>query len=183
MTVRKPTKGPEVIKLSAGIVAALLALFAANTLMKAADHGIIIADDPPSTTGTVVAVIDGDTIDVEHEGGTDRVRIIGIDTPEIGRRGAEDECYAQEARTIIDDLLYGETVELIPDPTQDDTDRYDRLLRHVEHDGTNVGLHMITVGAAEEFTFNMPYQDHADFIAAQQAAQDNRRGQWGACAN
>ncbi|MEH3088273.1 MAG: hypothetical protein PGN24_01335 [Microbacterium arborescens] len=54
----------------------------------------------PAPSGDVVvglsagatAVVNGDAIDVRAAGGTERVRIVGIDTPEIGRNGAPDEC-------------------------------------------------------------------------------------------
>lgn len=77
----------------------------------------------PAETGEVVAVVDGDTIDVATDAGSVRVRLIGIDTPEIGRGGAVDECYAQEARDFLNDLVYGRSVQLQADPTQADADR------------------------------------------------------------
>lgn len=79
-----------------------------------------------STSGTVVAVVDGDTIDVDTGAGAQRVRIIGIDTPEIGRGGKADECYAREAREILDELIYRSDVELIADPTQADDRQHAR---------------------------------------------------------
>lgn len=88
-------------------------------------------------TAEVVAVIDGDTIDLTTADGTARVRLIGIDTPEIGRGGETSECYAEEARTFLNELVYGQDVELLSDPTQADVDKCGRILRYVLIDGTS----------------------------------------------
>ncbi|WP_162230790.1 thermonuclease family protein, partial [Leucobacter japonicus] len=96
----------------------------------------------------------GDTIDIRTDQGESRVRLIGLDTPEINRSGGNDECYAQEARTELDTMLYGRTVELTTDPSQGDTDRYGRLLRHVTIDGQNAALTLIESGAAHEDTYD-----------------------------
>ncbi|GLJ80160.1 MULTISPECIES: thermonuclease family protein [Microbacterium] len=135
-----------------------------------------------STSGVVVAVVDGDTIDVDTGAGAQRVRIIGIDTPEIGRGGKADECYAQEAREILDELIYRSDVELIADPTQADVDRYGRLLRHVQHEGHSVALTLIEAGAGYEYTYDAAYDGQDAHRAAQDAAERDRRGLWAACA-
>jgi len=129
----------------------------------------------------VTAVVDGDTIDVRVAEGMERVRIIGLDTPELGRDGAADECYAQEARAYVDDALAGRTVTLFPDPTQDDVDQYGRLLRHVYVDERSIALGVIEDGAGREFTFDEPYGGQEAHLAAQDAARDDSRGLWGAC--
>lgn len=134
-----------------------------------------------STSGVVVAVVDGDTIDVDTGAGAQRVRIIGIDTPEIGRGGNTDECYAQEAREILDELIYRSDVELIADPTQADVDRCGRLLRHVRHDGHSIALTLIEAGAGE-YTYDAAYDGQEAYRAAQNAAERDGRGLWAACA-
>lgn len=93
-------------------------------------------------TWTVVAVIDGDTVDVRGPDGTEeRVRVAGIDTPERG------ECGFGPATSAATDLLLGAQVELVAG-SRDDRDRYDRLVRYVEVDGTDVGLTLIEAGLA-----------------------------------
>jgi len=129
----------------------------------------------------VTAVIDGDTIDVRIAGGTERVRIIGIDTPEIGRDGAADECYAQEAREYVNAALYGRTVELYPDPTQDDADRYGRLLRHVIVDDRSMAEEAIAAGMGYEYTYDEPYGGQDAHKAAQDTAAAAGAGLWSAC--
>ena len=97
------------------------------------------ADDPAGEVGGVVVdVIDGDTIEVD---GVGRVRLVGVDTPEIG------ECGYDAARDQLAALVLGESIELVPGGV-DDRDRYDRLLRYVDVDGTDAGLLLIEEGLA-----------------------------------
>lgn len=138
---------------------------------------------PPAEgeAGEVVAVVDGDTIDVATSRGEVRVRLIGIDSPELGRNGQTSECYAEEARDYLDDLVYGRTVQLVSDPTQDDTDRYDRLLRHVLIDGDSAALAAIEAGTGIEYTYDSPYGGHDAHQRAQADATAAHRGLWGSC--
>lgn len=136
---------------------------------------------PAPATVDVVAVVDGDTIDVATAAGEQRVRIIGIDTPEIGRNGEPSECYAHEAREFVDELLYGRDVELRADATQDDVDAYGRLLRHVIVDGHSAAVETIAAGAGYEYTYDAVYDGQSEHQAAQDAAQSAGLGLWGAC--
>lgn len=141
-----------------------------------------ISPTPAATTsGTVVAVVDGDTIDVETSAGEERVRLIGIDTPEISRDGGVHDCYAQEARTYLDELVYGRGIELVSDPTQSATDQYGRELRHVFIDGQSVAQLVIEAGAGTEYTYDRPYDRRSDYLAAQRRAEDAGAGLWSAC--
>jgi len=73
----------------------------------------------------VVRVVDGDTIDVEVNGATERIRLIGIDTPERGAAGfAEATAFTQDAIDAVGGAVY-----LAPDGA--DRDRFDRLRRNV----------------------------------------------------
>lgn len=135
-----------------------------------------------SEAAEVVAVVDGDTIDVSTAAGaTARVRLIGIDTPEIGREGESGECYANDARGFLDSLLYGRTVELQSDSTQDDADRYGRLLRHIVIDGHSAAVLALEAGAAYEYTFDEPYTGQSEHRDAEQAAAAAKTGLWAVC--
>ncbi|SDQ32966.1 thermonuclease family protein [Leucobacter chromiiresistens] len=135
-----------------------------------------------STTQQVTAVVDGDTIKTVDAAGTvNRIRVIGIDTPEIGRGKTPDECWAQEARTALVDLLDGKDVELVSDPSQGDVDRYGRLLRHLYTDTGNVAEQLLQQGAGYEYTYSKPYAGQADFRSAENAARAAGAGLWGAC--
>ena len=124
----------------------------------------------------VASVTDGDTIRVRLGGTTERVRVIGIDTPEL----SGDECYAQEAASRMQSLVQGRQVRLVRDPTQDDRDRHGRLLRHVAlADGRQVAKILIAGGFGEEYTYDEPYAGRAAYRAAEQAAREAGRGIWG----
>lgn len=91
---------------------------------------------------TVTNVVDGDTVDVRAADGTEeRVRLIGMDTPERG------ECGFAEASDALAAMVLGETVDLVAG-ARDDRDRYDRILRYVDVDGLDAGLALIEQGYA-----------------------------------
>jgi endonuclease YncB( thermonuclease family) len=93
-------------------------------------------------TWTVTNIVDGDTIDVRSSDGTEeRVRIIGIDTPERG------ECGYGEASEALANIVMGEQVTLVAG-ARDDRDRYDRILRYVDVDDTDAGLELLNLGLA-----------------------------------
>jgi endonuclease YncB( thermonuclease family) len=110
--------------------------------------GVPVPD--PTRTGpawylkkVVTDIVDGDTIDVLQGDRTERVRVIGIDTPERG------ECGFGEAADVLAGHVLGERVVLVPG-AQDDRDRYDRILRYVdrEADGLDAGPSLIESGHA-----------------------------------
>ncbi len=124
----------------------------------------------------VVSVPDGDTIVVAVADGTERVRVIGIDTPEIGSK----DCFAVEAAQEARALVQGKNVVLRADPTQDDRDRYGRLLRHVTmSDGRSMAEVLIAGGFGREYTYDKAYAGQAAHRAAQTAAQKAGLGVWG----
>ncbi len=124
----------------------------------------------------VVGVVDGDTLRVRVGGATERVRLIGIDAPELAGR----ECYAQQAASRMQSLVQGRSVRLARDTTQADRDRYGRLLRHVSlADGTLVAERLIDGGFGREYTYAAPYQHQARYRSAQARAQNAGRGIWG----
>lgn len=126
----------------------------------------------------VVGVVDGDTIKVDLAGRVERIRVIGIDTPEL--RG--DECYAQRAASRMQSLVQSRSVRLEADPTQDDRDRYGRLLRHVVlPDGRSAARVLIAEGFGREYTYDRPYRGRDSYRAAEAAARESRAGLWGAC--
>ncbi len=136
----------------------------------------------PSVTMTpaqVVSVVDGDTIKVSINNKTETIRIIGIDTPETVDPRSPVQCYGREASNKMKELISGKPVYLEADPTQDDRDKYKRLLRFVFlPDGTDAGLSMINDGFAHEYTYDKPYKYQTAYVAAQREARDNHRGLW-----
>jgi len=91
---------------------------------------------------TLVRVIDGDTVVVSVDGKEERVRLVGIDTPEEGTCGFEEATRALE-------LLLSSTKVGLVDAGVSDRDQFDRLLRYLETDGGDPGLELIRAGLAE----------------------------------
>jgi micrococcal nuclease len=128
---------------------------------------------------SVVKVVDGDTIDVDIDGQVKRVRIIGINTPEVVDLRREVECFGKQASEKAKNILQKKKVRLEKDPTQGEADKYGRLLRFVFlEDGTDFGLLMIKEGYAYEYTYNLPYKYQQQYKNAQKEAQENKKGLW-----
>jgi len=77
----------------------------------------------------VYDAIDGDTIHVSSSKGTESIRLIGVDTPEVGWNGEPSDCYGQEAQAFTRELLEDKQVWLTFDGSC--TDAYDRTLAYV----------------------------------------------------
>ena len=129
----------------------------------------------------VSEVVDGDTIKVSISGKLESIRIIGIDTPETVDPRTTVQCFGREASAKAKELLTGQQVRLIADPTQGERDKYERLLRYVDRaDGLDFGLWMIQNGYAHEYTYDTPYQRQAAYKAAYKDAQAKSLGLWAA---
>jgi len=97
-------------------------------------------------TGRVIRVIDGDTVGIVLSGKRQRVRYIGINTPE-----RNEPCYEQATQANID-LVLGETVRLVRDKSE--TDKYGRLLRYVYVNDIFVNKVLVEQGDAEAVLYN-----------------------------
>lgn len=128
----------------------------------------------------VTRVIDGDTIEVrEPDGDTEKVRFIGINTPEVSGYGAKPECFGKEASLYVKRLLARKSIELIPQPG-DNRDKYRRLLRYVHLEGQDIGLRLIVLG----YAYNFPWFEHPrseEYAAAEIHAQQKGNGLWAEC--
>ncbi len=132
----------------------------------------------------VLKVVDGDTFDALINGQSERIRIIGIDTPEVAASGRGEECYGREASAMTKQLLENQSVLLQADPSQADRDKYGRLLRHVILlDGTNLGEELIRQGVAEEYTYERASIYAQAYLVAEDEARKNKVGMWGNCEN
>lgn len=139
--------------------------------------------DRPSTPGqaTVVTVIDGDTVDVTIGGRRERVRLIGVDTPETKIPDQAPECFGPEASAATTAWLPPGT-EVVLTRDVEARDRYGRLLAYVRRaDGFDVNLELARQGFADELSI-APNQARADEIAVAVAqARAAGIGLWGAC--
>jgi endonuclease YncB( thermonuclease family) len=131
-----------------------------------------------SYSGTVSRIVDGDTLDVTlNSGKRERVRVIGIDTPE---RGA---CYFDQASQRAATLALGKRVVLLGDATQDTRDRYGRLLAYVDIGGSqDLGARLVREGYAAVYVFRRPFARLASYQAAAASAKTARAGAHTACA-
>ena len=126
----------------------------------------------PRTVGEarVVRVIDGDTIEIA---GGERVRYIGIDTPETY---PDLEFYGKEAWDKNGELVEGKIVTLEKDVT--DRDRYGRLLRYVYVDGLFVNAELVRLGYARAFAYP-PDTHHQDLLSRlEEEAREAGLGLW-----
>lgn len=136
----------------------------------------------PHGTATVSAyvqrVIDGDTIEVLIGSAEAKVRLIGIDTPETVDPRTQVECYGKEASNRLKELIEGTFVRMEGDSSQQDRDRYNRLLRYVYLGDSLINKQLVMEGYATEYTYNTPYVYQEEFRAAQKEAEHNARGLW-----
>lgn len=121
-------------------------------------------------------VYDGDTLTLDD--GT-RVRVLGIDAPELGRDGRADEPLARAARDTARDLLpHAMSVRLHGEA--ETSDHYDRQLAHVlTSQGTNLALHLLERGLVTTLAVPPNSRLAPCYAAAEAAARAARRGLWG----
>jgi micrococcal nuclease len=140
------------------------------------------AGEAPSGAAKVTRVVDGDTIAVSIAGKTEKVRLIGIDTPESVKPGTPVQCFALEASDHTKHLLpAGTSVRLERDV--DGRDQYGRLLAYDyrQQDGLFVNLALVRDGFAVQDTIppNVAHVD--DFTRAAAGARQAGRGLWSRC--
>lgn len=136
-----------------------------------------------SSAVLVTRIIDGDTIVIE---GGQKVRYIGINTPETVHPTKPVECYGHEASNKNRELVEGKKVILEKDVSE--TDKYGRLLRYVylpsgqtDESDIFVNDYLVKEGYANSSSFppDVKYQDK--FVNSEKEARGNNRGLWAAC--
>ena len=170
-------------------------LFALALLFAACDGGSepiepsdSTAPDPVSFSDPVgvVGVLDGDTLLVARGGSTFKVRLRGIDCPEMNADSDDDpEPYAEDARSFALQsagleigLEYDAACE--PDTGPPCLDTYDRVLAYVRmSDGGDLGEELVRRGFAKLLVFDdQPFDRLDDYVAAQTEAQTSGLGIW-----
>jgi micrococcal nuclease len=133
------------------------------------------------SAGRVVRVVDGDTIHVAVDGRREKVRYIGVDTPESVKPGTPVQCFAKRASAFNRRLVDGERVRLVLD--DEPRDRYGRLLAYVYRvrDGRFVNAALVRGGYAQPLSIP-PNVAHAKaFRRLASTARRGGRGLWSAC--
>ena len=138
---------------------------------------------PPKESTPVSYVVqnvhDGDTITILKDGAQVKVRLIGMNAPEIYNYQKTPQCFGAEATARARELLEGKSVRIETDSSQDTYDKYGRLLAYAFlADGTNFAEQMIHDGYAHEYTYHVPYHYQKAFKAAQVQAQTSQLGLW-----
>ncbi|MBH0054711.1 thermonuclease family protein [Salinibacterium sp. SWN139] len=132
---------------------------------------------------TVNYVHDGDTLYLQNGSTELKVRLIGLDTPELASQQNPDaeECYGIEARELLRDFLpEGTTVWAAED--REPEDRYGRSLLYVYlQDGTFVNLAMVELGAAEALKVGLNDRYWPELRDAEDDAYAAQLGMWGVC--
>ena len=160
------------------LVLPVLVTGAAVRLQARRDHDRAL----PPDVGIVELVIDGDTIDVEIAGRRERVRLIGIDTPETHVADGPPECFGPEASHFTRSLLPIDTeVRLTRDIVG--RDDYGRLLAYVYRRSDEVFINEAILAGGYARPLSIPPNDAyaSRFVAAAVSAEAGDLGLWAAC--
>ena len=170
-------------------IAATPLIFAALfvvTSCSSGDGGSLAAAGTSGAQGesnaTVERVVDGDTIIADIGGSTERIRLIGIDTPESVKENSPVECFGVEASDQLKQLLpEGSPITVVRDVEA--RDRFDRLLGYIyrSKDSLFINRQMLADGFAEPFNFepNSAFRD--EFRQVSNDARNENLGMWGSC--
>ncbi len=174
-----------------GVIVVFLALAGQDVLKGGASRSATVVPkiSSPETTATeatsteekpiVTRVVDGDTIVVRIGGISEKVRLIGVDTPETVDPRRPVQCFGKEASAFTRALLLNNSIRLEVDTSQGGRDKYGRLLRYVFLlDNTLVNEKIIAEGYGHEYTYRIPYRHQTDFKSAERNARENKKGLW-----
>ena len=132
--------------------------------------------------GKIAHVIDGDTVDIDIDGHTERVRLIGVDTPETKHPTKPLECFGPEASAYLTQLLpKGTTVRIERDVEA--RDRYGRMLLYL-YLGSNdlfINLDLVARGYGTPMSIEPNTFHRNDFVRAAAQAEAANVGLWKAC--
>ncbi len=136
----------------------------------------IAGAQPAPLEGTVVRIVDGDTIHVRLSDRVEKVRYIGVNTPEVHHPRKGEEPGGREAAQVNRDLVEGKRVRLELDVQS--RDRYGRLLAYVWVGDTMINAELVRLGYAQVMTVppNVRYQSL--FLNLQRDAREAARGLW-----
>ena len=131
---------------------------------------------PAPLEGTVVRVVDGDTIHVRIGARVEKVRYIGVNTPEVHHPTKGEEPGGREAAEVNRRLVEGQAVRLELDVQE--RDRYGRLLAYVWIGDLMINAELVRLGYAQVMTVppNVRYQEV--FLKLQREAREAGRGLW-----
>lgn len=124
----------------------------------------------------VKRVIDGDTIELESG---ERVRLLGVNTPETKHPTKTVEQFGKEAAAFTKRMLEGKQVRIELDPVASQKDKYSRTLAYVFlQDGTHLNAEIIRQGYGFATLGRPPLKHQEEFRQLETEARDQRRGLW-----
>ena len=147
--------------------------------------------DKDRSKAEIVKIVDGDTFEIRYQGKIEKVRLIGIDTPEAydnakaekdaARTGADIKVIVKqgnEAKNFVKQLVpEGTLVQVEKDVTE--RDKYGRLLAYLYfEDGRMINEEIVKAGFANLMTYppNVRYRDR--LLSAYRFARENKKGLW-----
>ena len=167
-------------------VVLLISLFTKSTPKSIPTKSLMVPTHQATSSATIVKVsrvIDGDTIELDDK---QKVRYIGIDTPELHDPKKPVQCFAKEAMEVNKKLVEGKQVRLEKDVSE--KDKYGRLLRFVylnDNPATSSGIfvndYLVRQGFAFAATFPPDVKFSQQFLEAEREARQNNRGLWKKC--
>lgn len=125
----------------------------------------------------VIRVVDGDTFIIDYKGTEERVRLIGIDTPEsVHPNESKNTEEGIKTSNYTKERLEGKMIKLELDVQE--RDKYGRILAYVYVDGNMYNKELLELGYAKLATYppNVKYVD--DFTKLQEQARENKVGLW-----
>ena len=133
------------------------------------------------TVRQVTRVVDGDTLILSPN---DKVRLIGVDTPETVHPKKMVECYGKEAKEFTRSTVAGQNIRLVLDHAnagRRHKDRYGRTLGYVyRQDGMMLNAELIRRGFAHAYT-RFPFRYLVEFRRLEQEARGRGVGLWSSC--
>jgi endonuclease YncB( thermonuclease family) len=125
----------------------------------------------------VASIYDGDTLRLEDGR---RVRLIGVNTPELGRgQGIADEPNALQAKHLLETLVErsGGSIRVCQDAEA--RDRYSRQLAHLyDRDGKSINRELLLQGAGYQIAVPPNLRNHGCYNDAEKKARKDRKGVW-----
>ena len=130
----------------------------------------------------VLSIADGDTITVDMEGKKEKIRFIGVDTPEVAHNSGEvSQCYGDKAKAFMEASIDGKRVKLVADDKGSNRDKYGRLLRYV-YNYQNLSLDETLVSEGYGFAVDgFNYSKKESYLGLMAQAEQNRKGLWAVC--
>jgi micrococcal nuclease len=129
-------------------------------------------------TATVTRIVDGDTLVVSIAGRQEKVRLIGVDTPETVHPNKPVEYFGKEASAFTRKMVDGQMVRLEEDGQSANRDHYGRLLRYVWlPDGRLLNTEIIAQGYGFAYV-KYPFDRMEEFRRLEREAREKGRGLW-----